>query len=183
MKRLLLPLTLCLALAPVQAQNDDSDRDMDMERMERVMAMHEQFMSDSLYRAHMMADTSMQAAMREMMSPEMAAMHDKMAMMPPEERMERMAEMHAHMMERAHGMPPEELAAFHARMMEAHDRAMADPTLRERMMADPELMQMHLEMKEGHHGEMMEEHEEMREKHDGMHEDAMHERMEDDTDS
>jgi hypothetical protein len=187
MKRFLLPLLLCLTivLAPAQAQDYEyDDRTAAMERMERVMAMHEQFMSDSLYRAHMMADTSMQAAMREMMSPETAAMHEKMAMMDHAERMEMMAEVHGRMMERAHGMSAEELAAFHARMMEAHDRAMADPAMRERMMANPEMMEMHHEMMEGHHGEMMEGHDEMHDErmHDERMHDGMHERMEDDTD-
>lgn len=192
MKRLSLPLFLCLvvALTPAQAQDYDAaaaDRAAAMERMERLMTMHERFMSDSLYRAHMMADTSMQAAM-EMMSPEVAALHEKMAMMDDDARMEMMAEMHADMMARVHGMSPEEVAVFHARMMEAHDHAMADPELHDRMMADPELMEMHHEMmgEDGmmHHEGMDEHHEDMMEKHDEMHDGAMeddiHERMEDD---
>lgn len=186
MNRFLLVIAFCcaVALTPTQAQ-DGSAVDAHaaaMERMERVMGMHEHFMSDSLYRAHMMADTSMQAAMREMRGPEMEAMHEKMAMMGEDARMERMGEMHGHMMERAEAMSPEELAAFHARMMEAHDRAMADPELHERMMADPEMREMMEHMHEDGmmHDDMMEKHEEMMEHHDDMME--KREEMDDDTD-
>jgi hypothetical protein len=183
MKRILLPLALCLLLtAPALYAQDpptDDDRAADMERMERLMEAHEHLMSDSLYHAHMMADTSLQAAVREMMSPEMAEMHAKMMAMPHAERMAMMEEMHDDMMAQMEGAP-ENFHAYHERMVEAHRRALADPAVRARLMADPEMREW---VEELHEGEIM-DHDMMDEHHDGMQDHDMMEdgMMEDDTD-
>ena len=183
MKRTLLPLALCLLLtAPALHAQDppmNDDHATDMERMERVLEAHEHLMSDSLYHAHMMADTSLQAAMREMMSPEMAEMHAKMMAMSHAEHMAMMEEMHEDMM--AHmEVAPENFHAYHERMVEAHRRALADPEVRARLMADPEMREW---LEEIHEDEMM-DHDMMDEHHDGMQDHGMMEEggmMEDDT--
>lgn len=180
MKRLMPLLALCLAFAltSARAQHPMHADSAHADTMERMLEMHEHFMSDSLYRAHLMADTSMQASMHALMGSEVAAMHEQMAAMSHAERMAMMQQMHAHMIEQAGAMSPGERAAFHARMMEAHERAMADPELHERMMADPEMREM---MERMHEAGMM-HHEREEDHHDEMHNKGGHEDMHGGTD-
>lgn len=174
MKHLLTIFALLFLTAPaVHAQEPAMDDDRTMS-MEQVMEAHEHLMADSLYHAHMMADTSLQAAMRDMMTPEMQAMHQKMMAMPHAERMAMMSDMHAQMREQMKASP-ESAHAFHEQMVAAHRRALTDPEVRERLMADPEMREMlerlhedgmmDHDMMEGHH-EGMEDHEMMKDSKD-----------------
>jgi len=134
-----------------------------MDEMQQMMQVHEQMMADPVLRQHVVANTSMQSAIHEMMGPELAAMYERMAPMPPDERQQMQQQMHASMMERMEAMSPEEFQAFHERMVEAHRRMLGDPEVRERMMADPEMRPM---MERMHEDGMMQDDGMMRD--DGM---------------
>ena len=124
------------------AQMDQMQETDQMDQMQQMMQVHEQMMADPVLRQHVVANTSMQTAIDEMMGPEMAAMHEQMASVPPDERQQMQQQMHASMMERMEAMSPEEFQAFHERMVEAHGRMLDDPEVREHMMADPEMRPM-----------------------------------------
>jgi hypothetical protein len=138
----------------------DHDGMMSMEDMQammpQMMQMHERMMADSAMHRMMMADPEMRQMMHEMMQGDpmmggdhdMAAMRERMAALSPDERRQKMQQMHERMMERMQAMSPEEREAMMQRMMGMHQKMMADPAMRERMMADPEMRQMMEGMKE-----------------------------------
>ena len=135
-----------------------------MDHMDAMMRMHERFMADSVLHDAVMRDTSLMAAMHTMMremtngETDMHAMRSRMAAMSPPERRQMMTQMHERMMARMKEMSPDDREAMMQRMMEVHRRMMANPAIRERMQADPEMRRMmdHGQMDHGQmdHGQM-----------------------------
>lgn len=129
-----------------------------MDHMDVMMQMHERFMADSVLHEAVMRDTALTAAMhtmmREMMGREadMHEMRSRIAAMTPAERRQMMTQMHERMKTRMKELSPADREAMMQRMMDVHRLMMANPELRERIQADPEMRRMMEQMMD--HGQM-----------------------------